>query len=345
MRALGGRGIAAMVSSAAVVSLLAAIAFAASVAGQPPEEEFERPFIDAPVTGYERSDDVVVLDDESFCSHLLGMIWADRELTFRDLINRSRGQRPAKRAAFAPVSDDATLASCVSALNAFREQASSGDRVADWAREHVVIPEAFAALLPADPATDPLAAPPPPGDGARIGGFGSRTSAPFALFAGDYYIEPDTGSCSSWFATIRRLDDRSELATVSEPTNLYDVTLANYFWDVTADDCDWSIDITAVAPVPDPTPSPRPMATVPLLVERPGQFDPDDPPLTTEEAREAILEAGLVVGTCAEEFAVAVPGGYVMSQDPVAGTVVELGSAVNVVLRSGATGCAYLTAP
>ena len=75
MRAVGSRAI------VVVAALLALVAIASSALAQPPEEEFDRPFIDEPVSGYERSDDIVVLDDESFGSHLLGMIWADRELT------------------------------------------------------------------------------------------------------------------------------------------------------------------------------------------------------------------------------------------------------------------------
>ena len=331
---------------AVLLSLVAVGALAASTTAQPPKEEFERPFLDEPVTGYERSDDIVVLDDESFCSHLLGLIWADRELTFLDLINKSRQQKPAKREAFAPVSDEATLAACVSGLNAFREEPSTGDGVADWAREHAVIPEALAAFLPVDVETDPLATPPPPGDGARTAGFGSRTSAPFTLWDGDYYIEPDTGTCGSWSGAIRRVDDSSELASVTVATNVYDVAMAHYYWDVTTDDCDWTVDITAMAPLPDPTPTPLPMATVPRLVGS-SPWDPTGPTnpewLTVEAALQAILDAGLVVGGCTEAFDLRVPPGYLLAQDPAPGTVVEFGSAVNVVMREGGPGCGAMT--
>ncbi|CAN5515801.1 hypothetical protein BH24CHL9_BH24CHL9_15580 [soil metagenome] len=311
-------------------------------------EDYERPPIEDPVRGYQRGDGIIVLDDPGFCSYLLGAIWGEDRLTFRDLINRSRQQRPAKRAAFRPLADEPTLERCVGVLNAFRVEPGEEDTLPTWAREQPVVPEALAGFLPADPVSHPLATPPPIGDGARTTGFGSRVSTPFVLWGGNYYVEPDVAACETWSGTIRGLDDPSVVAaTVDAATNLYDIAMGNYYWDVLASDCDWSVDLVTVAPVPDPTPTPRPMATVPSLVGA-GQFVPnsENPEwLTAEQARDAIAEAGLAVGTCTEEFQFPHPPGRVLQQDPPGGTVVEQGSAVDVVVRDGSGGCQVLLTP
>jgi hypothetical protein len=331
--------------AALMVALMAMLAL--PVAAQE-YEDYERPPIEAPVRGYERGDGVTVLDDRGFCSYLLGAIWGDERLTFRGLINRSRQQRPAKRAAFRPITDEPTLDRCVEALNAFRLEAGEEDTLPTWARERPVVPEALTGLLPADPVSDPLATPPPIGDGARTSGFGSRASAPFVLWGGDYYAEPDATACEAWSGTIRALGDPSvAAASVDGPTSLYDVPMGNYFWDVVASACDWSVDLVYVPQVPDPTPTPRPMATVPSLIG-PGQFAPGEANpewLMVEEAREAIAAAGLVVGGCTEQFEFRYPPGRVIAQDPPPGTIVELGSAVDVVVRDGSGGCQTFLSP
>ena len=122
------------------------------------------------------------------------------------------------------------------------------------------------------------------------------------------------------------------------------VPLATWFWDVSAPDCDWSVDISPLVIV-EATPTPRPMATVPQLVGLDAWNTSDgtqnDDWLTVEAAKAALDEAGLVVGSCTEEFQFPYSPGRVIAQDPPPGTVVELGSAVNVVVRE--PGCAVLT--
>jgi hypothetical protein len=329
------------------LSAALAVALAVPVVAQE-YEEYERPPIEDPVRGYQRADGITVLDDTSFCSYLLGAIWGDERLTFRGLINRSRQQRPAKRAAFRPVADEPTLERCVEVLNAFRGGTGDEDRLPAWAREQPVVPEALVLLLPADPGSAPLAEPPPIGDGARTSGFGSRVSAPFVLWGGNYYVEPDTAGCETWTGAIRGLADPSVVAaTVDGATNLYDVAMGNYYWDVVASECEWSVDLVTVEPVPDPTPTPRPMATVPRLVGSSNYVQGGENPewLTAEQAREAIDAAGLVVGSCTEAFRFIFPPGRIMEQDPPAGAVVEPGSAVDLVVRSGSDGCQTLLAP
>ena len=202
---------------------------------------------------------------------------------------------------------------------------------------------ALARFLPAD-ATTALAAPPPPTDGARTEGFGSRQSAPFTLFGGSYYIEPSTEGCASWTGSIRQADSPDTvLATVDGPLNLYDVELGTWFWDVTAPDCDWSVDISPLVIV-EATPPRVPVAIVPQLIG----VDPWNPTdgsqnadwLTADAAKVALEAAGLVVGTCAEEFRFPYGPGVVMEQDPAPGTTVELGTAVNVLVRE--PGCSML---
>ncbi|CAN5583698.1 hypothetical protein BH23CHL8_BH23CHL8_24980 [soil metagenome] len=328
-----------------VVALLAALAMPTLAQEY---QEYERPPIEDPVRGYQRGDGLTVLDDRGFCSYLLGATLGDDRLTFRSLIDRSRQQRRAKRAAFLPLADEPTLERCVEVLNAFRVEPGEEDTLPTWAREQPVVPEALAGFLPADPVSHPLATPPPIGDGARTTGFGSRVSTPFVLWGGNYYVEPDVAACETWTGTIRGLGDPSVVAaSVDGATNLYAVPMGNYYWDVTASECDWSVDLVTVAPVPDPTPTPRPMATVPSLVGT-GQFVPnsENPEwLTAEQARDAIAAAGLVVGTCTEQFQFPHPPGRVLRQDPPGGTVVELGSAVDVVVRDGSGGCQVLLTP
>ena len=179
------------------------------------------------------------------------------------------------------------------------------DAIPAWARESAVLPETLARFLPAD-ATTALATPPEPTDGSRTDGFGSRRSAPFTLFGGSYYIEPSTEGCEAWSGVIRQADaPDTVLATVDGPTNLYDIALGTWFWDVTASDCDWSVDISPVVIV-EATPTPRPMATVPQLVGVDAWNTADESQnedwLTVEAAKAALDEAGLVVGACTEEF-------------------------------------------
>jgi hypothetical protein len=206
-----------------------------------------------------------------------------------------------------------------------------------------VLPEALARFLPAD-ATTALATPPAPTSGARTEGFGSRQSAPFTLFGGAYFIEPSTDGCDSWSGVIRRPDaPDTVLATVDGPMNLYDVPLGTWFWDVTASDCDWSVDISPLEIV-EATPTPPPMIEVPRLVgSAPWAPQQDNPEyLTVEDARAALDAVGLPVGTCdIATLRVEAPR-RVIQQDPAPGTLVDPGTPVNVVVRE--SGCDVLGA-
>ena len=57
---------------------------------------------------------------------------------------------------------------------------------------------------------------------------------------------------------------------------------------------------------------------------------------TEAEARSAITSAGLTVGTVTQEYSNTVPAGKVIRQNPAAGTEVDRGSAVNIVVSKGA---------
>jgi hypothetical protein len=317
---------------------------ATPAAAQEDQEELSLPAIDGTVQGHLRSDDIVVLDDESFCTYMLASLWGTDELTFSRLLDRTKRQKKARRAAFQPASDTDVLTRCVAVLNAYRDRSAIEDDLPSWARESAVLPAALARFLPTD-ATTALADPPPPTDGARTEGFGSRQSAPFTLFGGAYYIEPSTEGCASWTGAIRQADAPDNvLATVDGPLNLYDVELGTWFWDVTAPDCDWSVDISPLVIV-EATPTPRPTATVPQLVGvdpwNPTDGSQNDDWLTVEAAKAALDAAGLVVGACTEAFEFPYSPGRVIGQEPAPGTVVELGSAVNVTVRE--PGCAVLT--
>jgi hypothetical protein len=62
---------------------------------------------------------------------------------------------------------------------------------------------------------------------------------------------------------------------------------------------------------------------------------PDVVGLTQSAATTAITNAGLVVGTVTQQASATVPAGSVISQDPVAGTSVAAGSAVDLTVSSG----------
>ena len=165
------------------------------------DEDLPLPAIDGTVQGHLRSDDILVLDDESFCTYMLASLWGTDELTFSRLLDRTKRQKKARRAAFQPASDTDVLTRCVAVLNAYRDQSAIEDDLPSWARDSVVLPAALARFLPAD-ATTALAEPPPPTDGARTEGFGSRQSAPFTLFGGG-------GSASAVVASAGRTRARA----------------------------------------------------------------------------------------------------------------------------------------
>ena len=336
----GGRAI------AAVLSVFAVVAIAGSVVAQPPEEEFDRPFLDEPVTGYERSDDIVVLDDRSFCSHLLGI----------DL-GRTRADVPRPHQPHAPA--EAGQARGVRAglrrgdARCVRQRAQRvprgavdrrrGRRLGPRARRHPGglrgAPAGGRRDRPARHAASP---------GRWRAHRGLREPRP----ARRSRCSTATTTSSPTRAPAARGPPRSAASMTPpssrpcpSPRTSTTSSSANYFWDVTADDCDWSVDITAVAPIPDPTPTPRPMATVPQLAG-PGPWvaQQENPEyLTVEQAREALDAAGLRVGACEHVSLRVEAPRRVVGQDPAPGTQVPPGSEVNVVVRE--EGCDVLTAP
>lgn len=298
----------------------------------PGATSLERPSVGEPVEGVERTDGIVVLADEDFCSYVLGELWGRDKLTFRALIDGSRKQRKAKRASFRPYADAATLERCAGILDAFRQEAPEGDTLPAWARESPVVPTAVAALLPADLLSDPLAVPADIGDGARTTGFGDARTAPFVLWGGAYFIEVDADACDSWIGSIRSASDPSvEAAVIDATTYVYGVPTGNYFWDVEAADCDWSVDLVVFELPPDPTPTPVPKTEVPALRGpqwHPGAENPDF--LTPEQAGEVLRELGLTVNICQVVRDPRIEGGRIAAQDPPAGTLVEPGSSIRV---------------
>jgi hypothetical protein len=329
MGRMGHRGI------SSILGIGLALGVALPAAGQE-YEEYERPAIEGAVRGYERSDGIIVLDDEGFCSHLLGGIWGSKRLTEARLIGSSKKkQKRARKAAVEPVSDAAVLATCAAVLNAFRLETPEDDALAPWARERAVVPEALARFLPVDPITDPLKTPPPLGEGGRTSGFGDRVSPPFVLQAGDYYAEPDAAACERWVGRIRSAADPSQdPAPLTAASYLYRIEGGVYYWDVSASDCDWSVDLV-----------PRPMAEMPRLIGtgRPVPRAENPEWLTVEAAREALDAAGLVVVSCEEIFRFPYASRRIVEQDPPPGTLMEPGSSVSLVVRE--SGCDVLTAP
>jgi hypothetical protein len=320
---------------------LALVALAVIVTGLPAAAqttgELERPGMGDTLTGTTRSDGLVVLADQDWCSYLFGALWGADELTFSRLIDRSAKQRKARRAAFAPVTDPATLERCAAILAAYQVAAPPDDPLPAWARGGPVVPEAIAPFLVPDLAADPLATPPPIGDGARTSGFGASRSAPFGLTGGVLYATVEAGDCASWSGTIRGVRDPALVAgELTASTYLYDVAPGFYFWDVQAPDCDWSVDLVPVELGPEPTPTPAPTPTPVPTVEVPSIVGPDP----SHPAR-ALAAAGLVLGECTEVDRPPYQPGSVLEQSPAAGTVVDVGSAVDVVVRS--PGCDLVT--
>ena len=78
-----------------------------------------------------------------------------------------------------------------------------------------------------------------------------------------------------------------------------------------------------------------PDATVSLSVSKGIPPVPYVVGMTQSTASSAITAAGLVVGTVTQQFSLSVPAGTVISQSPVAGSAVALGSAVNLVVSRG----------
>jgi hypothetical protein len=297
-------------------------------------EEFVGPDAEAPLSGYTRSDGTIVLSDESFCRYLLGSLWSERQLTYVDLIDRTKKQRKARRAAFDAGSDEKAVTRCVDVLTASRTEAPEGDTLAAWARGATVVPDALAGLLPEDFVAQPLAQPEDIGEAARTSGFGDFASAPFSVAPGPWLAQLDASACDSWQGTLRNARDPEVAFPLADSREyLYDLAAGHYYWDVSAADCDWSIDLVPVQLGPVPTPTPVPQAIVPALFTSGwdrgmGAENPDH--LTAPQAREAVFEAGLVPGACHTDTSGARTDAKVWQQEPVSGWLVDFGSTVDI---------------
>jgi len=312
------------------------------LAGSPPaaaqeDEVFPGPDPERPYTGYTRGDGTIVLDDESYCRLIMGAALGDEALTYVRLLDQSKKQKKARQAAFTADADADALARCTEALTAYRGAASEGssdtpDPLTAWARRTAVVPAALVDLLPADLVAQPLALTDEIGPAARTSGHGDLVSTPFSMSPGPWLAELDAVTCTEWDGALRNArDPETSFPLQGTREYLYGIDGGYYYWDVTASDCDWSVDLAPVVLGPDPTPTPAPRAVVPALFGPEWRnYNPDW--LNAAEAREAVLAAGLTTGTCHLE-----DGGRqnrVWKQEPVAGSLVEFGSAVDVWIAS-----------
>jgi hypothetical protein len=191
----------------------------------------------------------------------------------------------------------------------------------------------MAGLLPDDFVAEPLAQPDQIGAAARTSGFGSLVSAPFSVTPGPWLAELDAATCESWDGTLHDARDPQLAFPLADSREyLYDLAAGHYYWDVTASDCEWSVDLVPVQLGPVPTPTPEPQAVVPRLFgpswDR-GMNAPNPDHLTPAQAREAVYAAGLVTGVCHLDES-ANRGDRVWQQEPIAGTLVDFGTAVDV---------------
>ena len=329
-------------SIAIALALGAALAWSLPSAAQQ-EESFPGPDPEQPYTGYTRGDGTVVLDDASFCRYLLGATLGQEPLTRVQLLDKSKKQKKARGGAFKPDGDPAVLARCTDALAAFRtapptvgpdgDAAATPDPIPAWARRAPVVPEAFVSLLRDDLVAQPLASTDQVWPAARTSGFGDLVSPPFSITPGPWLAELHAVACDAWAGTLRNARDPERSFPLESTTReyLYELEGGYYYWDVSASDCDWSVDLVPVVLGPDPTPTPEPRAVVPALHGPDWNRYPDAPNadwLTATQAREAVLAAGLTTGTCHQEGAN--KGDRVWQQEPAAGALVEFGTPVEV---------------
>ena len=315
-----------------IVVVLATAALILTVVPALAQESEEFPAADGtPLSGYTRSDGIIVLDDSSFCRHLLGSAFGDRRLTYVELLDRSKKQKKARAAAFQAGDDEAAVNACAAALAAFRAEDAAAV-LPGWAQRAPVVPAALEPLLPEDFVAQPLAQAAEIGAAARTSGRGDLVSAPFSVTPGPWLAALDAVGCDEWSGALRDARDPErafELADTRE--YLYELDGGFYYWDVTASDCEWSVDLVPVVLGPEPTPTPEPRAVVPALFGPKWNPYPDaenSDHLTAAEAREAVLAAGLTAGECHQEKANRQD--RVWRQEPIAGTLVEYGSPVDI---------------
>jgi hypothetical protein len=318
----------------AVVVTTALVASSVAVLAQG-EEEFPGPG-DQPLPGYTRSDGTIVLTDEAFCAFLLGSLWDQRELTFRDQIDRTRKQRRAKAAAFDPAQDEATISRCAEVVAAYRGEPPEDDSVAPWARRSPVVPEALAGLLPDDLVASPLAVAAPVLEAARTSGFGDTVSAPFEMPEETWLVQVDAAACAEWAGRLIDARDGTNVIEVADNREyLYNVRPGHYYWDVTAPDCDWSVDLAIVEIGEDPNATPLPKVPAPKLygdIWSRADMNANGAYLTAAQARQALLDAGLEPGECTEAMTEFVSADRVWAQEPIPGTLLELGSPVAIFI-------------
>jgi hypothetical protein len=316
----------------ALLLALVFVAVAAPLAAQPAEE---LPALDgSTLTGYTRGDGTIVLDDVSFCRHLLDASLGAERLTYASLLDKSRQQKRARKAAFVAGSDAQALDRCAAALRAFRDEAPAhgDDLVPGWARRAPVVPDALVGLLPDDLVARPLALTDEVVSAARTSGSGDLVSAPFSVTPGPWLAQVEAVGCDTWTGVLRDARDPSRAFELRDTREyLYELGGGHYYWQVSAPDCDWSVDLVPVVLGPDPTPTPEPRAMVPNLIG--GEWDahpgaPNPTWLDAAAAREAVLAAGLVAGTC--NTAEGYRADRVFKQEPVAGTLAPYGSPVDI---------------
>ena len=305
--------------------VLGAVPLAAQEAEEFPGSDAERP-----LEGYTRADGTIVLDDESFCRFVLSAALGEDRLTYVALLDKSKKQKRARKAAFTADSEAGTLARCVDALSAFGSDQPEEGELPGWALRTPVVPDSLASLLPEDFVAQPLAQPDEIGAAARTSGSGDLISAPFSVAPGPWLAELHAVGCATWEGVLRDARAPERVFALGDTREyLYELDAGHYYWDVTAPDCDWSVDLVPVVLGPEPTPTPAPRAVVPALYGPEWNRYPDAPNedfLTPALARDAVHAAGLTTGECHLDG----KGDRISQQQPIAGTLVEYGTLVDV---------------
>ena len=153
-----------------------------------------------------------------------------------------------------------------------------------------------------------------------------------------WLAEVDAVGCSEWTGTLRDArDGENSIALTGIREYLYDIDPGHYYWQVSAPACDWSVDLVPIDLGADPGSTPAPRVPVPQLFGENwsrtyGETNPGF--LTATQARQAILDAGLTVGECTQEPQGFVGEGRVWGQDPAPGSLLEMGSPVDVFIVS-----------